>query len=409
LLATFVVMCLGLVAVAFAAGRFVRSSSDLPTAMTTTAGPVYAPVAERVVETLPARDGIVRGRDLMPVPAPRLDEDISARSVVTRVTVRAGDTVRPGRVLSVVSGRPVFLLRLPVPLHRSLRDGDTGDDVRELQQALAEAGLYRSGTDGRFGPATQAAVARLYHRAGFEALRELPAGESGAAGTTAVPHGTVSTGPTVPEPVARVRLPMDEVFGIAQKSAVVADVTPVGTILSADGAPVAQLRVGGLVVRARIGVDEREAYPVGTRLRIGAPDLTAKSWLGEVTAVSGFRQTPDDPDAGSSTGGTDATTPAAGGPAGATGDLPGYDITVRVDGDPEELGAGRRVTVVPIRATAAPTLAVPLVAIRQDSEGTYVIAEDGRRVAVEVISDADGWAAIAEGPLRKGDKVQVSP
>src|SRR3990167_3561370 len=46
-----------------------------------------------------------------------------------------------------------------VPLgNRTLKVGTTGEDVRNLQKALAAQGLYRGELDGKFGPQTEAAV-----------------------------------------------------------------------------------------------------------------------------------------------------------------------------------------------------------------------------------------------------------
>lgn len=76
---------------------------------------------------------------------------------------------------------------------------------------------------------------------------------------------------------------------------------------------------------------------------------------------------------------------------------PGDQVTVFGPGESEEV------------------LAVPLVAVRQDNEGTYVLREttvDGKtahtRTAVEVLRSGAGWAAIAEGELSVGEKVRVT-
>ncbi len=69
-------------------------------------------------------------------------------------------------------------------------------------------------------------------------------------------------------------------------------------------------------------------------------------------------------------------------------------------------------TVTVTATTEAPTsLAVPLIAIRQESGTAFVDVETGsdiRRVAVTVTGQADGWAAIADvSEVAVGDHVRL--
>jgi hypothetical protein len=213
-------------------------------------------------------------------------------------------------------------------------------------------------------------------------------------------------------------LPLWEVFGIGQTSAVVADVTPRGAVLADEGGKVATLQIGGLQVRVRVGVDEKATYSVGAKVQISAPDLTVRTWTGVVTSVSGFREDDHTSTAGSpgqSTGsGTSSSTPSSSDASGS--DLPGYDVSIRLTSRSDELTTNRAVTVLPKAEVGKPSLAVPLTAIRQDGLGSYVLVADpaavggGRQVRVQVTSDADGWAAIRKGTtLRTGMRVQVTP
>jgi multidrug efflux pump subunit AcrA (membrane-fusion protein) len=95
--------------------------------------------------------------------------------VVTRVDVAGGAEVRQGQVLAEVSGRPVFALAGALPAHRDLRPGYKGEDVRQLQQALADMGFDPGQVDGVYGAGTKAAVARFYESIGYEPV---PASES---------------------------------------------------------------------------------------------------------------------------------------------------------------------------------------------------------------------------------------
>ncbi|WP_327587440.1 peptidoglycan-binding protein [Nonomuraea sp. NBC_00507] len=73
-----------------------------------------------------------------------------------------------GAVLMEVNGRPVFALRGPVPMHRTITPGAKGDDVEQLQGALRRLG-YGGPRSGVFDRATIAAVTRMYAAKGYEA------------------------------------------------------------------------------------------------------------------------------------------------------------------------------------------------------------------------------------------------
>ncbi|MDX3095502.1 peptidoglycan-binding domain-containing protein [Streptomyces sp. ME01-24h] len=92
-------------------------------------------------------------------------------AVVQRVTKApvAGSQVKEGDVLMQVSGRPVLVLKGSVPMYRTLGPGATGDDVRQLERALARLGFAPGGTTGTYGQSDAAAVSRWYRSKGFPA------------------------------------------------------------------------------------------------------------------------------------------------------------------------------------------------------------------------------------------------
>lgn len=73
-----------------------------------------------------------------------------------------------GSVVLTASGRPVFLLRGAVPAYRDLAPGTSGDDVRQLEQALARMGFEPGAVDGLYDHNTAAAVARWYRSRKWE-------------------------------------------------------------------------------------------------------------------------------------------------------------------------------------------------------------------------------------------------
>ncbi|MCC9309337.1 peptidoglycan-binding protein [Kitasatospora sp. RB6PN24] len=104
--------------------------------------------------------------------------DVVAGSSTTDVTqlylskspARPGDQVANGQLLAEVSGQPLFVLHGAVPAYRDLKPGETGSDVTQLQNALAELG-YGHGTDdqGVFGTGTERAVTAFYRHLGYPA------------------------------------------------------------------------------------------------------------------------------------------------------------------------------------------------------------------------------------------------
>ena len=67
-----------------------------------------------------------------------------------------------GSVLLVASGRPVFVLQGAVPAYRDLGPGMSGEDVRQLEQALKRLGFDPGAIDGVYDRHTADAVARWY-------------------------------------------------------------------------------------------------------------------------------------------------------------------------------------------------------------------------------------------------------
>lgn len=90
---------------------------------------------------------------------------------MTKLPLKAGDTVAAGQLLAEVSGRPVFALKGTLPVYRDLRPGATGDDVAQLQQALRALG-HGTGADakGVFGAGTKAALTARYRAIGYDPL-----------------------------------------------------------------------------------------------------------------------------------------------------------------------------------------------------------------------------------------------
>ncbi len=407
------------VVVAFVVGSQVRSPWEVAVANSHSSPLVTATVEERtlVVAGQDVTGTVTLGRT-QDVPAP---DGEGVRAVVTATPVAAGDPVAPGAVLVEVSGRPVIGWELPFPMYRDLRGGAEGPDVRAVQQALLDAGHYSGSVDGEYGPATALAVEALYRAAGAEP-HEIPAEAVAAARAAdqavadardAVSSGRegddldegATGGRGAQEALADARqaaadahtaaltpLPAAETFDLDGADVTLVRVSRVGTVVE-PGGPVAQVRSGAASVTARVGVAAADAYTVGAAVSVSAQvgDATVAA---TVTAVGAFV--------------AEATQDGA---------PPGYDVTIEL---PEDAGFedGTGVVVQAADGDEAAGLAVPLVAVREDSSGTFVLRlppgledpreQDADRVRVTVTTTADGYALVEDTDLTVGDVVVVA-
>jgi hypothetical protein len=150
-----------LAAVGWAAAREIKSPAQVAA---DTAAPraslITAPVERRSLATEVIVRGTVRYGKPQEVALPVSGLKNNAQ-IVSRAP-HADSRLRDGAVGLTVSGRPVFVLRGETPMHRDLGPGDSGDDVRQLERALARLGHPPGAVDGRYDGATAAAVAELY-------------------------------------------------------------------------------------------------------------------------------------------------------------------------------------------------------------------------------------------------------
>jgi peptidoglycan hydrolase-like protein with peptidoglycan-binding domain len=86
--------------------------------------------------------------------------------VVTQA-VEVDAELAEGAMAVEVVGRPVFLLIGEIPMYRDLRPGATGDDVLQVEEALARMGFLTVGPDNVWDQDTGAAVAAWYQDVGY--------------------------------------------------------------------------------------------------------------------------------------------------------------------------------------------------------------------------------------------------
>ena len=86
--------------------------------------------------------------------------------VVTQA-VEVDAELAEGDIAVEVVGRPVFLLAGEIPMYRDLRPGASGDDVRQVEEALSRLGFLSVAPDNVWDQDTGAAVAAWYQDAGY--------------------------------------------------------------------------------------------------------------------------------------------------------------------------------------------------------------------------------------------------
>lgn len=393
-------------AIAFAAGTFVTSPWQAAVENSREELTVPISLEEReFVSEVPTLQGEVSLGKQMDITAP----EGLPRVVITEDGLKTGRTVSGGEVLIGVSGRPLFALRLAIPMYRDLESGMSGPDVIAVQEALAELGFYEGGADGEYGPGTANAVKQMYRRANYEPpesiteTREVPGPppmsernggnesetdpSSGAGAPVSTEGEAPSTGGDVVEVDLGTPLPMSEVVDIPPGQVTVLSSLKRGKVVEPDGV-VLGLRTGSASVVGRVGVADADAFEVGKLVSVAFPGSGSDVVEVKISEVSTFQAGSED------------------------GTLPGYDVTVELSPrDVDGVSSGVIATFTPAgEQESTRGLAVPLTAVRENSEGVYVLVDEAtpREVHISLGKQTDGFAEILQGEgLKAGTKVLI--
>ena len=132
------------------------------------AGPVTAPVEERVIENTIVARGEVAYADSVDV---KLDGPSSeGRAIVTGHVPEVGAVLDAADIALEVTGRPVIVLPGDLPAYRSLSVGMSGPDVLQLKQALSSLGLTSGDLSTQiFDADTATGLGQLYQHVGYTA------------------------------------------------------------------------------------------------------------------------------------------------------------------------------------------------------------------------------------------------
>ncbi|MFF0481256.1 peptidoglycan-binding protein [Streptomyces sp. NPDC004435] len=429
-----------------AAGVFAGTVIKSPAQVAADAAPpppdvLTAPVERRVLRETVVLRGTVAAGQTVPV-APVVPGGEGGAPVVTKTPFAVGAAVRPGQVLLEISGRPLFVLPGPLPVYRDLKPGATGDDVAQLQAALAGLGHGRGGDpEGTYGAGTKAAVEDFYTAAGYEPR---PAVDDGGAGLDAASAAVTAAERAVEDSQDALAENEDERRGKSLRKSrdrAVEDLTQARTALGRAWAAAGPMVPAGEVVTverfpARVAsLDVRPGSPVsGTLLTLSSGRLLARGHLlghqkgmvrpGQkvrvVDEVTGTELTAEVA--------TVATTPSSAddGPGDVTGEEGGQDGAALAKGPTgflftavpdEEIPASLAGQDVRLTIEAASTdgeaLVVPVTAVSAGADGrtlVTVVTGDGRHTPVEVRTGTlgDGYAEVVPltaGTLAEGAEV----
>ena len=152
---------------AFAIGSRIESPAD---AAARTAAPVPSPILVPVEKRVLGSSIVTRGTARFGVPQPVSVAPSTLKPTAGLITTlpARNTAVAEGGVLLTASGRPVFVLQGELPAYRDMVPGVQGDDVRQLERALARLGFDPGPLDGLYDAQTGVAVARWYKARGWE-------------------------------------------------------------------------------------------------------------------------------------------------------------------------------------------------------------------------------------------------
>jgi len=168
----FVLLCVLVFMTLIAAGSwFAGSQIESPAdAAARTAPPPPSPILVPVEQRVLSSNVVTRGtaRFGLPQPVSVAPSALKAGAgLITTLPLR-NTQFEQGDVILTASGRPVFVLVGDTPAYRDMVPGISGNDVRQLEQALSRLGFDPGPVDGSYDRRTSAAVRAWYEATGWE-------------------------------------------------------------------------------------------------------------------------------------------------------------------------------------------------------------------------------------------------
>lgn len=293
------------------------------------------------------------------------DSVTGLRAGVVTSAPEVGTTLTPGSAAYRVNDVPITVFRGALPAWRTFEPNmSDGPDVRQLEQALRDAGHFRGTVDDRFTTVTEAGVKRWQRATGVE------------------PTGVVALGDVL-------FLTTDR--RVASSAVAAGDAVESGkTVMTLSGAD--RIVSGTVAATAQSGISE--GAPVSITFPSGA------TVPGTVRSIGGAAGPRTAADAGAGSGSEPADKPS------------GIPLTVSFDDPaqaPDVADLAVRMTIETGREAEA--LVVPVSAVLatgQNGVGVQIPGKDGttRIQEVELGANANGDVIVTKG-LRAGDRVVV--
>ena len=131
-----------------------------------TASLITVPVEMRTLSSDVITRGEIRYEEPIELQLADPPATLGGTAIVT-LAPEEGTLIEEGEVLLEVSGRPILVLQGELPVYRTLRPGDEGDDVLQLEEALRRLDLDPGKVNEVFDSATEAAIVEWYGSHGF--------------------------------------------------------------------------------------------------------------------------------------------------------------------------------------------------------------------------------------------------
>ncbi|MBE0448701.1 MAG: efflux RND transporter periplasmic adaptor subunit [Actinobacteria bacterium] len=290
---------------------------------------------------------------------------LQEQGVVDRLLVKTGDTVKLGQQLLSLSGKPLYAIEGNSPLYRQLASGNSGDDVRWLQQSLNKMG-YSTTIDGDYGSGT------------ISSLNDFQ-GDKGLTETTKVGPDTFQTFP-LPLVVMDVAVSQGQSASPGTVALTLANPSDLQIVVDVNEIDMPKLKLGQAV---DVTVDALPSVKLTGKVASISPGLVEGQ-----SSSSGQNQ-------GSSSSQSGVVT---------------YPVTIQLtNGDPQ-LKAGMKVNADIIIAEKADVLTIPASAVRTRGDQKFVLIPNlngqPQAAPVEVGITSDSVAEIVSG-LQEGQQVVV--
>ncbi len=372
----FIPLCLiGSVALALAAFAVGQASQSADEADARAKAPGLTLLTEPVEQRALVAETVVRGTiapttsAVVPLTPPS-----GSLPIITRRPAEVGATLKAGAVAVEVAGRPVVVLPGSFPVYRDLHLGNSGPDVLQLEADLRDLGLRTGPVDGLLDARTGDALSRLWRSHGYELPTEPSVDQDGL--------------PTVSPVVPRTELAF--VAGMPVLLTAIRDASG-GREGGSDGGE-ASAAEGPSIVLSSTELVASGPLPAGTE----APDTGSPVSIESDVSGQAVDATVSAIVASADSGGTPLSTVVA---------KPSASL-------PAEW-ADQSVRIIVHRKTVEDALVVPVSALSARSNGRTEIrllsGGESRRIAVEVLLVADGYAAIRPegGDVHAGDAAIV--